>query len=594
MVDGSLEALIRDLPEVYQPIYGMPEVAAARATDEDRVSLLITHVTRLSTHLGRPLRVLDLGSAQGYLAFRMAELGHRVTGVEYLAINVAVARAIGARHPELDVEFVEGDVTGVLGDRDPDIDGDLDLAGFDLVVGFSVLHHIADRDGQDAADELVHRLSGSVPHGLFEMAIPSEPVHWAGSLATDPRTTLGSYAFVRRIGESGTHLSDVLRPIFFCSQSLALLEDELLPILSQSGRPHADANPILEGMHRYYMIPQGMIKIAARFDPSGDAALIAGLQTELRQEAHMLGTLREAGLDVPELIEFADTDGETLLARSIYPGELVSDIIGSLSDEDRTEITAHVLTALGEFEARGLYHQDLRLWNVVWDPAGRQAHVIDFGSLEASPGDSMWPFDAYFSLAAFLVALWGPGVDLTGREDPRSALLDVPDLAKLPSAIVSALLRHRRDGSVFRDLAETWTRLCAALPEDAAERPLAWEWLIEVERLRGATHAELDAHAAVVKRLHDQSDAQEYERELKRRDAEFRRALVEQEIQYQRQLVERDVQLEVGLAGHRHELAQRNAEIVALAGELDRTRQSVSWRITAPLRRVRVLMRRTP
>jgi O-antigen chain-terminating methyltransferase len=141
--DLELEKLIAQLPEVYQPIYGRPDLSSSRTAQSARLDVLLDLADGIAEQLGRPIRVLDLGSAQGYLAFRLAERGHAVIGIDYNASNVAVSVAIAARHPQLDTTFFEGDVV--------DVGTIVDLDGIDLVIGMSVLHHVAHSDGHDRA-----------------------------------------------------------------------------------------------------------------------------------------------------------------------------------------------------------------------------------------------------------------------------------------------------------------------------------------------------------------------------------------------------------------------------------------------------------
>ena len=75
----------------------------------------------------------------------------------------------------------------------------------------------------------------------------------------------------------------------------------------------------------------------------------------------MLGTLRESGLTVPDLIEFADLDDETLIVKSMYPGVLVSEINRELDESDRACISDDVIAELATYEQLGLFHTDLRL-----------------------------------------------------------------------------------------------------------------------------------------------------------------------------------------------------------------------------------------
>src|SRR4051794_38627912 len=109
----TLDELISQLPERYQPLYGQERDDTSRSADAPRTEHILSTIDLVAGNLGRPLRILDLGSAQGYYCFLAAERHHHVVGLDYLPINVAVSRAIHDLHPQLSVEFVEGDIDGV-------------------------------------------------------------------------------------------------------------------------------------------------------------------------------------------------------------------------------------------------------------------------------------------------------------------------------------------------------------------------------------------------------------------------------------------------------------------------------------------------
>jgi cyclopropane fatty-acyl-phospholipid synthase-like methyltransferase len=63
--------------------------------------------------LGKPARVCDLTCGPGLYAMRLAELGHRVTGVDYSPAAIVHAQAEAARRG-LDVRFIQEDVQQVV------------------------------------------------------------------------------------------------------------------------------------------------------------------------------------------------------------------------------------------------------------------------------------------------------------------------------------------------------------------------------------------------------------------------------------------------------------------------------------------------
>ncbi len=580
--EQTVSQLIEELPEIYQPIYGHPQLQASRSTHNHRLDVLVHLVGELSAHLDRPLRIVDLGSAQGYLTFTLAELGHHVVGIDSLGKNVAVARAIQAEHPQLDVQFIEGDITecGSL----------VSLDDYDLVLGFSVLHHVAHRNGHASAVQLVTELATHVPHAVFEMALASEPLYWADALPTDPRATLAPYAFIRELGRVETHLSEVQRPVLFASRSHVFVNDGFQPIESWREQPHA-ANTEHLGLRRYFFVPSGIVKVVAQFRDTPESGALQLLRDELRREAHILEAVAETPIQVPELKEFVDGTDETIIFHSVYPGVLLSEVVGSLGDEERAVVTGQVLDALAELEVHGLYHTDIRLWNVVWDHSNHRARLIDYGAVSTAPSDIVWPNDAYFSLLVWLVSLWSRRADQTGLRIPRSAQIDSAELPPSVSSLIASLLVHRRDDHVCRDIAALWSDLRS---KDSTATwpvvPVAWGWLAEIEQQHNAVQSTLDsereAYVAEIERRAEQRDALISERDALGRS---RDALVAER---ETLLSERDA-LKGDRDGLEGECAQLQRQLDATEAELQRTLKTWSWRVTWPIRRARSALARS-
>lgn len=73
----NLIAAVETLPEFYQPIYGHIEQWKNKPLRncEDRLPDIERVYDALSLELKRPLRVLDLGCAQGFFSFNIAHKG---------------------------------------------------------------------------------------------------------------------------------------------------------------------------------------------------------------------------------------------------------------------------------------------------------------------------------------------------------------------------------------------------------------------------------------------------------------------------------------------------------------------------------------
>jgi len=112
------DKLVFDLEAVFDPddyLYFYEDVVSEKRTNKE-VDLLITELK-----MDRPMRVLDLACGFGRHANRLAERGHKVTGVDITEGFLDIARA-EAQNKNLDVTYLRGDM------RDICFDGEFERA----------------------------------------------------------------------------------------------------------------------------------------------------------------------------------------------------------------------------------------------------------------------------------------------------------------------------------------------------------------------------------------------------------------------------------------------------------------------------------
>ena len=139
-----------------------------------------------------------------------------------------------------------------------------------------------------------------------------------------------------------------------------------------------------------------------------DEALVGQLRQEQRRAAHVLEALENER--VSRLRKFSNSSTAKtnhLSSDGLSQRSFLSEVIASIDEDLKSVITGQVLDALAMFETHGLYHVDLRLWNVLFNSDDGVAHIIDYGALSPVTRNVMWPNDAYFS---FLVWLAHSGV----------------------------------------------------------------------------------------------------------------------------------------------------------------------------------------
>jgi O-antigen chain-terminating methyltransferase len=385
----TVGALVAALPEKYQPIFGHPELSDGSSRScEDRLTMISDCARRLQAALGRPLRVLDLGCAQGFFSLSLAAEGHRVHGVDYLDLNVHVCEALAAQNDSYHATFEHGTVEDVIERLDP--------GEFDLVLGLSVFHHLVHARGVVSVAELCRRLSEVVGAGIFELALREEPLYWAPSLPQDPAELLSGYAFTRLLSRQPTHLSAVSRPLIYASSRFWYAGDVVGEFTSWSGESHAHGRGTHQHSRRYYFGEQVFVK---------KMTLGVGGRAEINlQEYHNeVAFLRQppASFPAPRLIVAMNDSSDLYVARGMVRGSLLSELIDQGGAYDADQIVAEVLDQLVVLEGEGLYHNDVRCWNVLVSDAG-QAQLIDYGAISTVPQDCSWLEDL---LLSFLITV---------------------------------------------------------------------------------------------------------------------------------------------------------------------------------------------
>lgn len=387
-MSGSLAKLVATLPEVYQPILGHPELSqqVSRAC-EDRLQSILEIYRALETKLNRPLRVLDLGCAQGFFCLSLAKLGARTHGVDFLHGNIAVCEALACESPGVEATFelarVETALAALTADQ------------YDLVLGLSVFHHISHQIGPVAVQRMLAALSEKVAAGIFELALAGEPAPWAVSQPANPRQILAGFGFVIEVARNETHLSELARPLYFASSRYWRLGERTEAFDRWTSEAHPYGNGASFGTRRYFF---GGGRFAKLFMLDYVKTRAANLRDH-RNEAALLSA-PPPGFDAPQLLLYGHSEREAWLVREELPGDLLIDRILAGAPYDATSVLMDVLKQLATLEAAGLHHNDVRAWNVLVAPDGRAA-LIDYGAISRDRRDCGWPHDLFLSFLIF-------------------------------------------------------------------------------------------------------------------------------------------------------------------------------------------------
>lgn len=415
--------LVEALPEKYQPIFGHPELSSGSSRGcFDRLETILDVVRRLRSQLGRQVRVLDLGCAQGFFSLSLAAEGCAVVGADYLLQNIEVCRALAAEQQSAGIEFIHGSIEDLVETMSP--------GQYDLVLGLSVFHHLVHQHGVAAVSDTIGRISRHVPVGLYELAVREEPVYWAPSQPETARDLLASYSFVRLLAMLPTHLSGIERPFYYASSRYWMLGDDFREFESFKDESHAHAMGSHQGTRRYYFAGNLMLKKMAL----DNEMLRQANTTEYDNEvAYLNGRSDLSG--APRLLAHGRDQEADWLLRETLPGRLLSEMMSKQSPYSYEKVVDSLLDELVELERIGLYHNDIRTWNVIVSDSG-SASFIDYGAISDEPLDCVWPDHL---LLSFLITVREIVLGQVRRPYPtRRPLLDV---TLLPTRYRSAFVR---------------------------------------------------------------------------------------------------------------------------------------------------------
>lgn len=561
----SLPQLVSDLPEIYQAIYGHPDIYqdTSRACI-DRLDKIAEVHDALAKQLGRPLRVLDMGCAQGFFSLSLAARGAQVHGVDFLDKNIFVCQALAQENPELKVSFGVGRLEEVVAALNP--------GQYDLVLGLSVLHHVVHEHGIDQVQQWLTHLAAMTNATILELALKEEPLYWGPSQPEHHLDLLDGYAFTAELGLYGTHLSGIERPLLVASNNYLVIGGEATPLERWSCEPHSLANGTHQGSRRYYWTEKLFAKVI-RFD--GERGSFN--RTEFEREVDFLSN-PPAGFSTPRLISHAQGASDGLVVMERLQGQLLLDQIQQGQVVSPQTVLIDVLRQLAALEAAGLYHHDIRTWNLMALDTG-ELRLIDFGSIGPQAIDCVWPDNIFLAFLIFVHEV------AAGRVDDPSSLravsispFDLPEplrawaleLWKRPIAdwtfklLLEGLLQAQAGGGSATDVyaADMWSN---ALEKVVQAQKIHVAWL---EGRIDAGHTYWLQNQDKIRRLEEWS--------LQVNDRFEQVSMLNEQL--------RQVNEQVNQINER--LNQADARALQKDQELAQLYLSSSWRVTSPLRRI--------
>jgi O-antigen chain-terminating methyltransferase len=394
----NTEYYVQKLPEIYQKIYNYPKYddKTSRFCD-DRYEIIKNVISAYSQDF-KGLKILDIGCAQGYFCLKLDELGADVSGIDFQPANIDVCNSLNqefGRSVKFNIDCLTTEFVNKIPDKH-----------YDFIFLFSVIHHVCHQHGYQEGKKIIKLLSQKTKFLFVELALKEEKVHWAESLHKNPEDIIDSFSFSRKLAEFPTHLTNIRRPLYLCSNDFCFIDNKFYKISSFKSSPHEFEQGSHQNTRKYFFSSDLLIKQYKLNTPIEKVK--ESNKREFDREKNVLGNYGEKIAFLPKLESFEENFDELYLIRKLYPGKLLSTCISENIKYDEYNVILDTLKSLVELEKQGLYHNDLRVWNILVRDQEKSC-LIDYGAICNKKEENV--FNSFISLVYDVIyrrkPVWG-------------------------------------------------------------------------------------------------------------------------------------------------------------------------------------------
>lgn len=346
--------------EYYQPLYNFPFIAnkkPARACI-DRADLIFEQIKSW----GPGGRILDIGCSLGFFTYYFASRGYSAHGIDANADNISVCRLLQDVN-NLPVTFSPQELSNEFVNK-------LSVNQYDIAFLFSLLHHVIHAKGLEYVQDLMSSLLDKIPILFVELALQDEEVDapWHKSLPSDELAIFAkcSDMTIQKIGYVPNHLSSLRRPLYMIKKRVISLFGEKYSVYD-----------------RKFIAYTGVTYYGRQYYDCGDRYIKKYYLDESGNNYNQISREIENYLFLPSnhffprMISYHKCKNEIGIVFSKLPGDNLHELMLHGSSVPSLKILTDLINALDFLYQNGLYHNDVRLWNMMFDDY--QTHLFDLG-----------------------------------------------------------------------------------------------------------------------------------------------------------------------------------------------------------------------
>lgn len=379
---SQIKEIVENLSYPYQPIFNHPELDKNISREcIDRENIIFDIIKNYKEQTNKQtIKVLDLGCSQGYFCLKSASLGYDAHGVDILQENIDCCQEL-AKENNFNIKF-EVDALS------PSFVEKIKNEKYDVVLALSVLHHVSNEFGFKQAQHILNELSLISDLVICEMALKEEPVihDWKKHLPEKYDKWYDDISFYKKVGLIKTHLSNIKRPLILSSNKYFLFDNNFYKIDEYKNKSFDSQAKANDAGRRFYFSNDLLLKFYKKDDED--------TLNEIKNEIIILSENRNISF-FPKLIKVEENEHDIYIMQKINKGTLLWDLLRDKQNKiDKNAIILNILDNLVELEEQGLFHNDIRSWNICVDK-NKSAFLIDPGSISTSMEDAINKYNPY-------------------------------------------------------------------------------------------------------------------------------------------------------------------------------------------------------
>ncbi|MCX5980807.1 MAG: protein kinase [Nostocales cyanobacterium LacPavin_0920_SED1_MAG_38_18] len=416
--------------EYYEPLYKIPcllKNSVPQRKCEDRCQAIENTLLTLGNNL-TGIKILDVGSSLGYNSFYFADRKAHVFAIDNNVDNVLASRLIS--------ELNGIDVCFRVAEFDLDYINLIQQSEYDVILLLSVIHHIIYLKGLEYTKKMMKILLDKVPVIIVELAIKDEETEGKDLIEALPNDSLSIFescqdVHINLIGYFSTHLSLVKRPLYAISKKVVKVNNNVYQIDKLIWKAYKDSS--IPSGRIYYFSQNKFIKeylFLNRLDyikNDNKAQIISEIANFIALNDEIDG--------VPKFFDYEINDQKAYIVLENIQGQLLCDIVNDLDSVNQKRIINQLIQVLEKIEKKGLYHNDIRTWNIMISE--QETFIIDMGLAS--------PIEKERNINSFLWILWS--LNHNSREgteyDKDIPSDDIAEYGTIFSPIANAIINDK-------------------------------------------------------------------------------------------------------------------------------------------------------